>query len=52
MWVMFFTMLFTGGLIPTYMVVCQLGLIASIWALVVPAGVPVRNVLILLNWIR
>lgn len=51
-WVMFFTMLFSGGLIPTYMVVRQLGLIDSIWALVLPAGVPVWNVLILLNFFR
>ena len=47
-WVMFITMLFSGGLIPTYMVVRQLGLIDSIWALILPAGVPVWNVLILL----
>ena len=51
-WIMFFTMLFSGGLIPTYMVVRQLGLIDSIWALVLPAGVPVWNVLILLNFFR
>ena len=51
-WVMFVTMLFSGGLIPTYMVVRQLGLIDSIWALILPAGVPVWNVLILLNFFR
>ena len=51
-WIMFFTMLFSGGLIPAYMVVRQLGLIDSIWALILPAGVPVWNVLILLDFFR
>ena len=42
----------TYELIPTYMVVRQLGLIDSIWALILPVGVPVWNVLILLNFFR
>ena len=53
-WIIFFTMLFTGGLIPTYMLIRQLGMLDSIWALVLPPpfGVPVFNVLILLNFFR
>lgn len=53
-WVIFITMLFNGGLIPTYMLVYQLGLLDTIWALVLPPpfGVPVFNILILLNFFR
>lgn len=53
-WLIFMTMLFSGGLIPTYMLVHQLGMLDTIWALVLPApfGVPVFNVLILLNFFR
>ena len=53
-WMIFFTMLFTDGLIPTYMLIQQLGMLDSIWSLVLPPpfGVPVFNVLILLNFFR
>ncbi len=50
--VFFFTMLFSGGLIPWYMVIRQLELLDSIWALVLPAGVPVFNVVLMLNFFR
>lgn len=51
-WYFFFTMLVSGGLIPLYMVVRQLGLTGSIWALVLPGAVPVYNVILLLNFFR
>ena len=51
-WFFFFTMLFSGGLIPWYMVIRQLELLDSIWALVLPAGVPVFNVVLMLNFFR
>jgi len=51
-WIFFFTVLFGGGLIPTYMVVQQTGLIDSIWALVIPSAVPVFSVVLLLNFFR
>ena len=51
-WLFFFTMIFNGGLIPTYMVVRQLDLIDSIWALVLPTAVPVFNTILLLNFFR
>ena len=34
-------MLFSGGLIPTYMVVRNLRLLDSIWALILPYGINV-----------
>ncbi|MFC5402826.1 carbohydrate ABC transporter permease [Cohnella soli] len=51
-WFMFFTMLFGGGLIPTYMLVKQLHLLDSIWALVLPGAIQVYNVILLLNFFR
>ncbi|MFC4596808.1 carbohydrate ABC transporter permease [Cohnella hongkongensis] len=51
-WYFVFTMLFSGGLIPTYMTVNKAGLLDSIWALVLPGAVPVFNVVLLLNFFR
>lgn len=44
------TMYFSGGLIPTYLVVKQTGLINSIWALFLPGGVAVGNMIIVRNF--
>ncbi len=45
---MFFviTMYFNGGLIPTYLVVSNLGLLNNVWALILPGGVSVYNVIV------
>ena len=40
------TMYFTGGLIPTYLVVAKTGLLNSMWALILPGGVSVFNVIV------
>jgi putative aldouronate transport system permease protein len=42
-----FTMLFNGGLIPTYLVVQSLGLLDSIWALIIPSVIGAFNVIIM-----
>ncbi len=41
-----FTMLFNGGMIPTFLVVRQLGLINTRWALLLPGAMAVWNVII------
>lgn len=46
------TMILNGGLIPTYLVVSRLGLLNTLWALVLPGILPVNNMLILMNFIR
>ncbi len=51
-WFFVITMLFGGGLIPTFMVVQSTGLLDSIWALVLPKALPVFNVILLLNFFR
>ncbi|WP_309122174.1 carbohydrate ABC transporter permease [Paenibacillus sp.] len=46
MWFFMFTMFFNGGLIPTYLLVKDLGMINTIWALVVPGAAGVFNIII------
>jgi putative aldouronate transport system permease protein len=46
MFMFVFTMFFSGGLIPTYLVVQKLGLIDSIWAMIVPKAAAVGNIII------
>ncbi len=50
MWFFVFTMLFNGGLVPTYMVVTNLGLTNTIWALVLPTAINAFNLILLLNF--
>jgi len=45
-----FTMLFSGGLIPTYLVIKSLGLIDSIWVLILPGLFSSFNMIILRNY--
>lgn len=51
-WIIVFTMMFNGGLIPWYMVVKNLHLIDTIWALTLPGAVPIFNVILLMNFFR
>jgi len=51
-WIFVFTMLFSGGIIPLYMTIRSLGLLDSVWALILHHAVPVFNVVILLNFFR
>jgi putative aldouronate transport system permease protein len=51
-WYFVFTMIFSGGLIPTYMIVRYTGLLDSIWALILPHAVNVFNVVLMLNFFR
>ena len=46
------TMLVSGGMIPTYLVVTGLGLKDTIWALILPGALPVYNMGILMNFMR
>jgi ABC-type glycerol-3-phosphate transport system permease component len=52
LWFLMVTMLFDGGLVPRYLLVSGLGLIDTIWALVLPGAVPVFNVLVLMNFFK
>jgi len=51
-WFFIITMMFNGGLIPTFMTVRKLGILDTLWALVLPGAVPVFNVILLMNFFR
>jgi len=44
---MVFTMFFSGGMVPTYLLVKNLGMLNSMWALIIPGAVSVYNILIM-----
>lgn len=45
-----FAMLFSGGLIPGYLIVKNLNLLNNIWALVLPGAVPIFSVILVMNF--
>jgi len=47
-----FTMLFSGGMIPTFILVQSLGLIDSIWSLILPSAVSAYNMIIMRNFFQ
>ena len=51
-WFIVFNMLFHGGIVPTFMLVRNLGLLDTLWALVLPGAVNVFNTLILMNFFK
>jgi putative aldouronate transport system permease protein len=50
--VVVFTMLFSGGMIPTYLVVKNLGLINTYWALILPVAISAFNLIIMRNFFQ
>lgn len=51
-WMFMVTMVFNGGLVPTFIVIKTIGLYNSIWALVLPGAVQVFNIILMLNFFR
>ncbi len=47
MGVLTFTMFFSGGIIPTYLTMNSLGVINTVWALVIPGAVSVYNTIVM-----
>ncbi len=46
LWFFLFTMLFNGGLIPTYLIVKSLGMLDTMWAIVIPNVVGAWSILV------
>ncbi|MFD2130385.1 carbohydrate ABC transporter permease [Pseudogracilibacillus auburnensis] len=46
LWFVLFTMLFNGGLIPTYLVVKGLGMVNTMWAIVIPGVIGAWSILV------
>lgn len=51
-WFYVLTMLFSAGLIPTYMMVKYTHLTNTIWSLVLPGALPVFSMLVVMNYMR
>lgn len=51
-WFFMLAMLFAPSLIPSYLVVKELGLIDSIWALVLPCALPIFSMVVMMNFFR
>lgn len=47
-----FTMLFSGGLIPTYLLVKSLGLVNTRWAMIIPSAMSVWNVILMRTYFQ
>jgi putative aldouronate transport system permease protein len=47
-----FTMMFSGGIIPSYILIKNLGLMNRIWALVLPGAVGAWNLIIMRNFLK
>jgi len=47
-----FSMLFTGGMIPTYLVVKDLGLLDTYWALILPGAISAFNLIVVKNFFQ
>lgn len=45
-----FTMLFSGGLVPTYMLIRNVGLLDSLWSLILPGSINVFYLLLMKNF--
>jgi ABC-type glycerol-3-phosphate transport system permease component len=52
MWILVIALLFNGGLIPWFLVIRSLGLLNTIWALVLHDALPIWNVILLMNFFR
>ncbi len=46
MWYFLFTMFFNGGLIPTYLLVKDLGMVNTLWAMVLPNALGVWSIIV------
>lgn len=45
-------MMISGGLIPNYLLVNSLGMIDSVWSLIIPGCLPIGNVVLMMNFFR
>lgn len=51
-WIFVATMFFSGGMIPTYMLVKELNMLDTMWALILPGALNVWNMVLLMNFFR
>lgn len=49
-YMLLFTMIFNGGMIPTYIVIRDLGMLDTLWAVVLPLAINVYNLVLMRNF--
>lgn len=49
-WMIFFTMIFDGGLVPTYLLMRDIKLMNSLWAVILPLALNVYNMVLMKNF--
>jgi putative aldouronate transport system permease protein len=49
-WTIFFTMIFNGGIVPTYLLMKNIHLINSLWAVILPLSLNVYNMILMKNF--
>lgn len=47
-----FTMVFTGGLIPTYLLISKLHMLNTVWAMIIPGAVTAYNMIVACTFIK
>ncbi|MGM7719377.1 carbohydrate ABC transporter permease [Metabacillus sp. Hm71] len=52
MFLFFFTTLFNGGLIPTYLLIKELGMLDTRWAMIIPGALSVFNVIVTRTYLK
>lgn len=52
MFIMVFTMFFSGGMIPTYLIIKNMGMLNTMWSLVIPNAVAVWNIIIMRTFFK
>lgn len=52
MYLLIFAMLFSGGMVPSYMLMRKLNLLNSLWALILPGIVTPFNIILVMNFFR
>ena len=52
LWILVFTMLFNAGTIPWYMAIKSVGLLDTIWALLLPCAVNAYNTILMMNFFK
>lgn len=51
-WIFLITMIFSGGMIPSFMVIKMVGLYNTIWALILPTAVQTFNIILIQNFFK
>jgi putative aldouronate transport system permease protein len=49
-WLIFFTMIFDGGLVPTYLLIRDIKLMNTLWAVILPLAINVYNLVLMKNF--